>query len=214
MRGVLGRQTSSPFQYRWVHLLLVWMIGGCATSGSVSTSAPHPARSSRTLRAMSDGPSFNGESPGSSVQGYNVPGRNPNSQMPWEFFLGNAAHRLIAYMYGVDHPQSEVSYNQVSLSSILSEVDIGDPSRLREDEMLLRPDITDVSLRWVFAPPPPRSVPPLRVGEATHGTPTVHISSNAVLPSWLLRPGTPEGTGGRPSVRPPIPNGRHLLTSC
>ncbi len=47
---------------------------------------------------MSDGPSFNGESPGPSVQGYNVPGRNPNSQMPWEFFLGNAAHRLIAYL--------------------------------------------------------------------------------------------------------------------
>jgi hypothetical protein len=143
MGGGCRRLLSSRFQHRWVHLFLLWALGGCANPTL-------PPRSSRTLRAMSDGPSFNGESPSSSVQGYNVPGRSPNSQMPWEFFLGNAAHRLIAYMYGVDHPQNEVFYNQVSLFSILSKVDIGDPSRLLQNEMLLRPDITDVSLRQVF----------------------------------------------------------------
>jgi hypothetical protein len=52
---------------------------------------------------MSDGLPTGGEPPGPAVQGYNVPGRKPGSQMPWEFFMGNASHRLTAYMYGVNH---------------------------------------------------------------------------------------------------------------
>jgi hypothetical protein len=70
--------------------------------------------------------------------------------VPWELFLGNAAHRLIAYIYGVNHPQNEVFYNQVTLFSILTKTDLGDPSQLLQDEALLRPDITDVSLRRIF----------------------------------------------------------------
>jgi hypothetical protein len=81
------------------------------------------------------------------VQGYNVPGRNPSSQAPWEFFLGNAAHRLIAYMYGVTHPQSRVFYNNKTIVDILTSRGIGDASRLLPQERNLRPDITDVTDR-------------------------------------------------------------------
>ncbi|MFL5350320.1 MAG: hypothetical protein ACJ8AT_36565 [Hyalangium sp.] len=84
------------------------------------------------------------------MQGYNVPGRSLNSQAPWEFFLGNAAHRLIAYMYGVNHPQNEVFYNQVTILTIVSSTGIGSPAQLLEEERNLRPDITDVSALSVF----------------------------------------------------------------
>jgi hypothetical protein len=47
---------------------------------------------------MSDTPPTGGVPIGTAVQGYKVPGRNPNSQMLWKFFLGNASHRLIAYI--------------------------------------------------------------------------------------------------------------------
>ncbi|HYH96817.1 hypothetical protein, partial [Hyalangium sp.] len=79
------------------------------------------------------------------MQGYNVPGRNPSSQAPWEFFLGNAAHRLIAYMYGVNHPGNRVFYNTKRIIDILAETEIGDTSRLLAGERNLRPDITDVT---------------------------------------------------------------------
>ena len=62
-----------------------------------------------------------------------------------EFFLGNAAHRLIAYMYGVNHPNNRVFYNTKRVSDILAELELGDTSRLLEGERNLRPDITDVT---------------------------------------------------------------------
>ncbi|WP_155893981.1 hypothetical protein [Cystobacter fuscus] len=70
--------------------------------------------------------------------------------MPWEFFLGNAAHRLIGYMYGVNHPQNRVFYNTRTLSEILAERGTGDPSRLLKHERNLRPDILDLSSRNLF----------------------------------------------------------------
>jgi hypothetical protein len=70
--------------------------------------------------------------------------------MPWEFFLGNAAHRLIAYMYGVRHPNNQVYYNNEALHAILRRGKLGDISRLRPDERELRPDITDISSRRLF----------------------------------------------------------------
>lgn len=79
------------------------------------------------------------------MQGYSVPGRNPNSQAPWEFFLGNAAHRLIAYMYGVNHPTHRVFYNTKRIVDILAEIEMGETSHLLEEERNLRPDITDVT---------------------------------------------------------------------
>lgn len=84
------------------------------------------------------------------MQGYSVPGRNPDSQTPWEFFLGNAAHRLIAYMYGVNHPTSRVFSNTKRVVDLIAETEIGDPSHLLDEERNLCPDITDISIRRVF----------------------------------------------------------------
>ena len=99
---------------------------------------------------MSDGPAAGGESPSSTVQGYNVPGRKPDSQMPWEFFMGNAAHRLIAYMYGVKHPRSRVYYNNKPLKTIVRDTGFGDVSLLLPDEREICPDITDTFIRVLF----------------------------------------------------------------
>jgi len=99
---------------------------------------------------MSDVPAAGGQSPGPVVQGYNVPGRKPDSQMPWEFFMGNASHRLIAFKYGVSHPDSVAYYNNKSLKTIIRDTRIGDESLLLPDEVLICPDIADVSIRRLF----------------------------------------------------------------
>jgi hypothetical protein len=70
--------------------------------------------------------------------------------MPWEFFLGNASHRLIAYMYGVNHPESAVYYNTKAIKTIIDELRIGDASLLLPNEREMRPDITDVSNLVLF----------------------------------------------------------------
>jgi hypothetical protein len=125
--------------YFWVALLW-WGLAGCVTPGNPPT---------RILRAGTSGSSMaGGESTGQPVQGYTVPGRAPGSQMPWEFFLGNAAHRLIAYMYKVNHPERIVHFNSQTLLTILE--DIGDLSLLLPHERALRPDIADISIRHVF----------------------------------------------------------------
>lgn len=80
---------------------------------------------------MSDGPPTTGESSGPAVRGYNVPGRKPDSQVPYELFLGNAAHRLIAFMYGAKYPAREAYYNTKTLQNVLSDMEIGDTSGLR-----------------------------------------------------------------------------------
>jgi hypothetical protein len=145
-----------------VALLLVWVLAGCATAPGGRTppawsqevsrfSSPlNPAPPPRHLLAMSDGPTTGGEPTGPAVRGYNVPGRNPNSQAPYELFLGNAAHRLIAYMYKVNHPGNEAFYNTETISEIVRQGEIGDLSRLLENERNLRPDITDVTALYVF----------------------------------------------------------------
>ncbi|HZH15093.1 MAG TPA: hypothetical protein VE057_12135 [Archangium sp.] len=102
------------------------------------------------LLAMSDVPAAGGHSPGPAVQGYNVPGRKPDSQMPWEFFMGNASHRLIAFKYGVSHPMSRLYCNNAPIKTIIEEGGLGDTSHLLPDELLIRPDIADVSLRKLF----------------------------------------------------------------
>jgi hypothetical protein len=70
--------------------------------------------------------------------------------MPWAFFLGHAAHRLIAFMYGVNHPGNEAYFNKETLLAILEKARLGDPTRLLPNERNLRPDITDVSIRILF----------------------------------------------------------------
>ncbi|PTL82080.1 hypothetical protein DAT35_19960 [Vitiosangium sp. GDMCC 1.1324] len=147
---------------RCVALFLVPVLAACATaSGGQTASAwnQEAPRSGGALGsthppqfqlAMSDGPASGGELKGPAVQGYNVPGRKPDSQMPWEFFLGNASHRLIAFMYGVNHPVSRAYYNSKSIKLILDETEVGDSSLLCSDERDIRPDITDVTLWRLF----------------------------------------------------------------
>ena len=147
---VIWSLSSSQAVRCGVALLVSWMLIGCATSSGQSAPPAWNAEVPRCLLAMSDGPAPVEPPSGPTVRGYNVPGRNPDSQMPWEFVLGNAAHRLIAYMYSVNHPQSEVHYNTKTLFDIVQRGKLGDPSRLLEDERELRPDIADVRRRHLF----------------------------------------------------------------
>ncbi|HLM48392.1 MAG TPA: hypothetical protein VK458_31295 [Myxococcaceae bacterium] len=84
------------------------------------------------------------------LQGYKVPGRKPDSQVPFELFLGNASHRLIAYIYGARHPTNRVYYNTTSIRRILRAQRPEDSTLLSEDEGELRPDITDATALKVF----------------------------------------------------------------
>ncbi|WNG30332.1 hypothetical protein F0U62_44720 [Cystobacter fuscus] len=145
-----------------VFLLLLVLLGGCVTvpgGREFQTWNPEvsplgaPLRTTPMLRPMlsaSDGPVTTDAPSNPSIRGYDVPGRKPDSQMPWELFLGNAAHRMVSYMYGVAHPGSEVHYNTKSLSEILARSRLGNPSRLRTEERELRPDITDVTALYLF----------------------------------------------------------------
>jgi hypothetical protein len=128
MRPRRSNLLNSRAAQRWAVLVLWGMLASCASEGEATR----------------------GESATPSVQGYNVPGRNPNSQAPWEFFLGNAAHRLIAYMYKVNHPERIAYFNSKTLSEIIANNGIGDPSRLLPHERNLRPDITDISALNLF----------------------------------------------------------------
>ena len=103
-----------------------------------------------TPRAILASLGDSGASGDTKPRGYLVPGRNPKSLMPWEFFLGHAAHRLIAYMYGVDHPDRMIFYNKDPLVKIVEEAGLGDAALLLSGEELLRPDITDINIRRLF----------------------------------------------------------------
>jgi len=150
-------------------LVFVVLLAGCATTpgGRSPVWSPEASRfrsplvpppSPRTF-AMSGGPTLMGESTGTAaggeasgpvVRGYKAPGRNPDSRMRFELFLGGAAHRLIAYMYGVNYPGSKAYYNKESIEAILDDTGIGDISLLRPDERNLCPDITDITRRALF----------------------------------------------------------------
>jgi hypothetical protein len=152
--------------WRSVVLVLLAVLAGCATKGGpplgsrigcpprdgeappspAATFAPPP----RIVLASSGGSTEGGDPFGQPTQGYNVPGRNLDSQMPWEFFLGNAAHRLIAYMYRVRHPDNRAYFNTDTILQIVTEFGLGDVSRLLSTERNLRPDITDVTVLYVF----------------------------------------------------------------
>jgi hypothetical protein len=70
--------------------------------------------------------------------------------MAWKLFLGGAAHRLIAYMYGVKNPGSQTYNNSKSIQFIVENAKLGDTSRLLADEYKKCPDITDVTRRVLF----------------------------------------------------------------
>ena len=111
---------------------------------------PPASRHPRDSTASGSRPSGCGNFTTQTIQGYKVPGRKPDSQLPWELFLGNASHRLIAYIYGTRYPTNVVFYNKDTIKSILQERGIGDWSLLPENERKMRPDITDMTMLTVF----------------------------------------------------------------
>jgi hypothetical protein len=76
-----------------------------------------------------------------------VPGRPFDSEVPWELFLGNAAHRVIAYIYSTRHPTHRVFSNTVTVETILEKTGGANPSLLLESERRIRsekaPEIPD-----------------------------------------------------------------------
>lgn len=134
------------FRCSWLWFFGGWFIctllTGCATPGG--------QRLPSQFLAMSDGSGTIREPPASSMRGYHTPGRNPESQAPWEFFLGNAAHRLIAYMYKVQYPERIAYFNTKTLAGILQDARLGEPALLLPQESSLRPDITDLTIWRVF----------------------------------------------------------------
>jgi hypothetical protein len=88
-----------------------------------------------------------------SPPGNTAPGsrrRKPDSQQPWELFLGNASHQLIAYIYRTRHPANKVYSNNDTIKSILAETGFGDWSLLSAAELAMRPDIIDIDALDVF----------------------------------------------------------------
>lgn len=138
------RWTGARNLWRLVGLVLVTVLAGLA---SAEPSAPPPP---------TNGPAPDSRSPicerlsAQALQGYKVPGRKPDSQQRFELFLGNASHRLIAFIYGTQHLTNDIYYNTSPIGTILRALRIGDLSLLSEKEKGMRPDITDASARGLF----------------------------------------------------------------
>lgn len=141
--GHFGRSSHARGLSRLLGLVLIIFWAGFAAA---EPPAPRPPDGS----ASGSRPSVCENLTTQALQGYKVPGRKPDSQMHWKLFLGNASHRLIAYIYGTRYPTNTVFYNNTPIKRILEKSDIGDPSLLPETERELRPDITDTSARNVF----------------------------------------------------------------
>lgn len=83
MQAGHGRLTSLC----WAGLVWGAILTGCATP-SPQWSPGMSRHRSQVFRAASDLPPGDGAPSSPGIQGYTVPGRNPNSQAPFEFFLG------------------------------------------------------------------------------------------------------------------------------
>jgi len=85
---------------------------------------------------------------GDGPEGYTTSGRHGNQ--PYNFHMGNSAHKVIASHYRFMHPKpKDVLINTVSMSNIVDQAG-GKSALLLPDEKLLRPDITDLPQRIVF----------------------------------------------------------------
>ncbi|MBK9266112.1 MAG: hypothetical protein IPM54_40790 [Polyangiaceae bacterium] len=80
-------------------------------------------------------------------EGYDVKGRPGN--MPWQLFMGSAAHKVIGKDYQVMHPGHLVFTNYVTIKTIVEEAG-GKKSLLLAHEAVLQPDITDMKKWWVY----------------------------------------------------------------
>lgn len=134
-------------RFFWSVMLGLWvMAAGCAAGVRPVMRLGEPSPAS----LLGGSPTTSGEAVVEPLRRFSVPGRAPDSEKPWELFLGSAAHRLIAYMYGLEHPGNIILYNEATLSRILDAARVGDKLRLPDNEKDLRPDITNVTLRDVF----------------------------------------------------------------
>ncbi len=79
-----------------------------------------------------------------------LPGRQSDSEEPWGAFLGRAAHTAIGNQYRAKYVNNTVFINDISLQKIVESAELGDPERLSKRARLLRPDITDTSIRVLF----------------------------------------------------------------
>ncbi len=86
---------------------------------------------------------------GKGVEGYYIGAGRPGDQ-PWQWFMGLAAHRMIAYHYRQNYPDDTAYFNFISLANILRLSGAGDPDLLKPRERALRPDITNTTTREVF----------------------------------------------------------------
>jgi RHS repeat-associated protein len=88
---------------------------------------------------------------GNDVEAYVIHSGRPGDQW-WGFFLGVAAHNLIAYSYmGHNIPsQWGIFTNYRDIETILTLTAIGDPDELTKSERALKPDIADVDQRYVW----------------------------------------------------------------
>lgn len=144
VRAQIWRWTDARDLGRLVGLVLVTALAGLA---SAEPSAPVPPTNGPPPGSR---PSICERLSAQALQGYKVPGRKPDSQVPYELFLGNASHVLMAYIYGTRHPENRVYYNTTSINAILRGLGIGDWSLLSDKEGRMRPDITDSSTRELF----------------------------------------------------------------
>ena len=126
---------------------LAFLVALVLTTGHAAADQPSVDEVGTPLRNR---PSVCGDRIHATAQGYQVPGRKPDSLLPWKFFLGNASHRLLGYIYSSRHPAHRVFYNKYSIKFILKETGIGNWALLPEDELDIRPDITNATLRRAF----------------------------------------------------------------
>lgn len=88
---------------------------------------------------------------GAEIEAYNIAPGRPGNQ-PWAWFLGVAAHRLIAYHYTGQHLDEKqgIYTNYYTVAAILSGSGLGDPSKLTQSQRDLKPDIANATAREVF----------------------------------------------------------------
>jgi hypothetical protein len=173
-----GRQAGGALRLAGLFLLATLTSAFGPPPHSQSGNPPPPGASSAS----------SGEPSQQALKGYNVPGRKPGSEMPWEFFLGNAAHTIIAFMYELDHPQSTTFYNKETVVKILTDSRLGDVSRLEDHERNLRPDITDTTTFKLF------EIKPWNDKALVEGRQEVQLYlsalNRAALPGIRFSPGT------------------------
>src|SRR5690242_16118173 len=142
---VAGFRSRARGRYRLIGIVL-----GMVLAGSSAAAPPEP-------RILTEKDSLEASSlldcrgtDGPVELGYKVPGRQPDSRMPWEFFLGNASHRLIAYMYKVRYPTRKTFHNKETIMNVVRAERLGDWNLLTEAERKLRPDIMDLTMLSIF----------------------------------------------------------------